>query len=326
MLRYLRLVFLAMHVVCVSLVRGEESVRILLIQMPVNEGIIVRPDLNDSTKGLRMETMDAVLKRKGAIKIAFNQTNPWLGDPVSLSKAMYRIEFDGAVAKELGVNLRLEGIMIDPGIEEMLTSEIALPTNGKGNREFQNLDNRVIVKPGRSQERACWGDATESLMLWQFSTVEGHEPSAKSLPGKSKTFMRVEMYWFQASANDIATLAQSKPETRNKAFQWLSGRARLWKECGFQVRQDDQAVWSAADGKLELRGKEAVAEEERFAIIGGFSVAGDFVKMDWEVADTRKGNELNRKLSAMVTPGVWEFIAIEGMTDSNVVACRLTRE
>lgn len=311
----------------IPMLHAKENTRIVILQMPTKEADGVRAELNDSTKVSKSETMDAVLKRQGIVELAgFKQANPWRGEPVTLSKTMDGIEFDGERAKELGANLRLEGGRLGPSIEHMLSSEIALPTGGKGYRQFQNLCNRTVVKPGRWQERACWGDANESLMLWQFSTVEGHEPATKTFPGKPKAFMRVEMHWFQASSSDVITLGQSKPETRDKAFQWLSGRARRWKECGFQVRQDDQAVWSAMEGKLQLHGKQVEQEEDRFSIVGGFSDAGDLVKMNWEVTVAKKEKMLNRTLSATVTPGVWEFIAIEGLSDANVVACRLTRE
>ena len=156
--------------------------------------------------------------------------------------------------------------------------------------------------------------------------MAGRRQKAPDVVGKSKSAMFVEMCWFQGSTSDLASLGQSKPETREKAFQWLAKRAKLWRECSFWAKPTGKAGWSEAEGKYELQDKEPVAEEERFSIVGGFAVEGGKAKMEWEVMTSRKGKEVTRNLVSIVTPGVWEFIVIDGLPDANVLACRLSRD
>jgi hypothetical protein len=305
---------------------GQDHTRIVMLQMPVKTAAAVRVLLNDPAKGSSPETMTAALKQQGVASLAgFEKADPWRNEPLELSAPMGGIDFGGERARDLGVNLTLEGGKGVAEIEEMLSTEVALPAGGKSYLQLQNLGNRVVVRPGRWRERACWGDAGRSIMIWQLSSLDAHQAGGGQAAASPRTSLHVEMHWLRVAEADLPKLAQSKPETREKAFQWLSARARLWKECGFWVTQDDKAVWSETAGKLSLRGQEAVAEETPFAIEGGFSGA-DEVKMEWKATLGNGRNEWSRVVSATVTPGVWEFITIEGLPDANVVACRLSRD
>lgn len=310
-----------------SVLSAEDHTRIVILKMPAQGSAAVRAMLNEPTKAAKAETMDAVLKLQGVSEIAaFNQAAPWSGKAIKLEKPMGELKIGGIQISELGVKVRLQGSKGDDVVEELLVWEMELPTGAKSYHSLQNFGNQVAVTSGRWQERGSWGNSEESWMLWQFSSMEGSKRKTADGGGKSKSAMFVEMYWFQASTSDLASLGQSKPETREKAFQWLAKRAKLWRECSFRAMPTGKAGWSEAEGKYELQDKEPVAKEDRFSIVGGFTAEGEKAKMEWEIMMSRKGKEVTRNLVSTVTPGVWEFIVIDGLPDANLVACRLSRD
>ncbi len=312
-------------IIAVSTANAEDFTQIKVLKMPVKHTVAVRSLLNETTKGTKPETMDAVLKLPGlSVMAEFKQANPWDGVTKELKKPMGKIEIGGNEVSELGVNLSLQGSKRDKAVDELLRLKMELPLGGKKYHSMQNFGSQMTVTPGRWQERACWGNAEEAWMLWQYSLIEDPKLGMAQPKTNPRPPMFVEMCWFQASASDLKTLGQAKPETREKALQWLATRAKRCRECSFWMMPNSKSGWGESVGKFELQDKEPVAEEDRFSIEGGFTTQGNQMKMAWQMETSRKGKDVTRNLASAVTPGVWEFIIIEGMPETNVLACRLS--
>ncbi len=320
-----RFVFLA--AVPFSSSHAVESTRVVLLQMPAAEVTAARNELNDAAKTLQPGTMDAVMKRRGVSVVAeFKEENPWRGETVELKKDLGEIKFGGEVAHELAAKVRVDdGISTETGIREMLTPEVDLPVAAKSYLQFQSLGNSTILKSGRWTERACWGDGKQTWMCWQYPVVE-RKPVNPPVPddGRLDSF-HVELHWLRASDADLAKATSSKPETRDKAFAWLSGRAKLWKECGFYIRKSERMAWTLFDLKLELTGDEVVAEQDGFSVDGEIIADGDSINVDWNLGLTAKSETIEKKLTAKIVPGVWHFLPVEGIAGANLVACRFTK-
>ena len=211
---------------------------------------------------------------------------------------------------------------------ETLSTDITWQTTPNGYREFENRGNCMIATLGQWQERAFWSDAKDSHMLWQFVTAEGAPDAGLTKGYGSKEAVWVEMRWLKATPDDAVKLKQAKPETSEKALEWLSGRAKLWRQCGFRVRPGDPASWRSSQALLKLEKGLVVTIRESFYIDGTLTETGDRLKMEWKATlkkiDMEQGTSAD--IAATVNPGVWEFSTVEGFAEANVLACRLVRE
>jgi hypothetical protein len=305
---------------------GAESTRVVVLQMPAAEAAAVRAELNDVQKNPEPETMDAVMKRRGLQVLAeFTEQNPWRNEPVELRKELGEIKFGGEVAQELAVKVKVEGGMTPgDGIHELLSPEIDLPAGAKSYRSLQSLGNAMTLRSGRWTERSCWGDGKQAWMVWQYPVVERQpEESPARDDGRWDSF-HVELHWFQATDADLAKVAASKSETRDKAFGWLAGRAKLWQECGFHSRKGDRMAWSLCDLKLEMEGSEVVARQDGFSLDGEITGDGDSLQLSWNLVLFDNSDTTEQKLAATVVPGVWHFLPVQGVPGANVAACRVT--
>ena len=274
------------------------------------------------------EAMDAVMKRRGLQVLAeFREENPLRNEPVELREELGEIKFGGEVEQELAVKVKVEGgLTPGEGIHELLSPEIDLPAGAKGYRALQSLGNAMTLRSGRWTERCCWGDGKQTWMVWQYPVVERKpEESPGRDDGRWDTF-HVELHWLKATDADLAKVAASKPETREKAFGWLAGRAKLWQECGFHSRKGDRMAWSLYDLKLEMDGTEVVAEQDGFSIDGEITGDGDSLQLNWNLGLTAKSDTTEQNLTATVVPGVWSFLPVKGVPGANVAACRVTED
>ncbi|WP_193214917.1 hypothetical protein [Luteolibacter marinus] len=301
--------------------RAEEMVRYVLLQVPAKEGALIHSRLEKA----KPEAMDEILQRPGIGMLGdFMEVNPWRGETVEMSMPMDPIEFGGEVAKERGVKLEVEGARIAAkGVVARLAAEVDLPEDSKGYRSFHSHGS-IPVRPGTWREDARWGDGKETLMLWRLATTTAPEDEAAAGDPVGK----VEMLWFKLPEADLGTLAKSKPETRDKAFEWLTGRGELWKESSFWVRGGERSAWMMAEGKLSLAKDQAVADESRAGFDVEIRVDGDTVKFAWNIFAKEQGSddEAKTKFVATATPGVWEFSEIKGIDGANVVAWRCAME
>ena len=291
----------------------------IFLQMPAKEASVLRSRL----EGAKPEAIDAILKRPGIEVLAdFEEANPWRSEPVELSESMDAIKFGGEVAMDRGIKVELEGSRGTGGTLARVAAEIVLPVGSKGYRQFQTPGTVVRIRPDEWRECSSWGDGKETLMLWRMATST--EPREEKPEDGSGVMGRVEMMWFKVSAADRATLGKSTPETRDKAFTWLTGRGKLWKECVFGIRNGERAMWMVSEGKLTLADGDAIADEARFGLDGEVSAKAGTLEFEWHVFEKEKGedDETELEISATAAPGIWEFSEIEGIGHANVVAWR----
>lgn len=318
---------IALLAISLPLAGVEMTTRLVVMRLPNSETTAVRAAFSDT--GAKPETMDTVLKRPGVSELAsFKETEPWRHQVGFLSKEIGGITLEGELRKSLGVQLGLADSDAGLGIDETLSTDITWQTTPNGYREFENRGNCMIATLGRWQERAFWSDAKDSHMLWQLVTADG-EPDAGLTKGYgSKEAVWVEMRWLKAAQEDAVKLKLSKPETSEKALEWLSGRAKLWRQCGFRVRPGDPASWRSSQALLKLEKGSVVTIRESFYIDGTLTESGDQLKMAWKATlkkiDAEQGTSAD--IAATVKPGVWEFSTVEGFADANVLAIRLVRE
>lgn len=303
------------------------TTRLVVLRMPNSEATGVRAVFNEA--GANSETMDAILKRPGVSELAgFKATEPWRYDVGFLSKETGGIELNGEIRKSLGVQLGLVDSDAGVGIDETLATDITWQTTPNGYREFENRGNCMIATLGKWQERAFWSDAKDCHMLWQFVTAEGNADAGVTRGYGSKEAVWVEMRWLKATPEDAVKLKQSKPETRDKALEWLSGRAKLWRQCGFRARPGDRASWRSSQALLKFENGSVVTIRESFFVDGTLTETGDELKMEWQATlrkiDIEKG--ISSDVVATVKPAVWEFSMVEGLPDANVLATRLVRD
>lgn len=297
---------------------GESRTRLSFFKLPVSEVGIVRAELVDPANARNPETIDAVTKRLELTVLAqFDQADPWCAEPLNLEKSMGGIQ-SGGEELALGVKLKIEG---SGNLEVANNAEVTLPTGGKGARFFQVIGGTAIRQPGAWHERCCWSDGKDCLMLWEYPVLE--EDSGEAVAQRSST-LQVEMRWFQASEADITKLGASKPETREKALQWLAGRAKLWREAGYGFKMGNPSVWQMTQGKHDPERGESISDES-FTIQTKCQEEEGKLKMVWTTSVGKKGEEKSTSLNAEMTSGVWEFLPVQGNPDANVIACRVTK-
>ena len=121
-------------------------------------------------------------------------------------------------------------------------------------------------------------------------------------------------------------MARSQPATRETAFQWLGGRAKRVKECGFRIRPGDDAMWRDIRGKYVSEDGYAIPTREGFTIRATLAETGGSFRIDWTatIRDAERGERSTPTLSSAPAAGVWEFVRVEGLAEATVVACRLT--
>lgn len=320
-------IIVSVFVLSLPMSHADLITRFVVLKMPAKEAPAVRTEL--ASNGKKTEAMDAVLKIPGVSELAgFKETDPWRRDVGFLTRETGNIVLEGQVRKALGVQLVLADADEGTGLAEDLATDIVLPTSATGYREFENTGNCMISRIGKWQERACWGDGTATLILWQYASAEGESDAGRLLTDGGKDALWVEMQWFKVTLSDLETITRSKPETRANALQWLSTRAKLWKDCGFRARPDDKISWRDSRGKLSMEEGRVVTKKEMFSLTATVSETDGKYQLAWEAkSQTPELEDVpTHSKSATVTPGTWEFVVIEGLTDANVVACRLSRD
>jgi hypothetical protein len=308
-----------LHIVCLhSVLHGAASTRTVYFNVLAKNVLKVRNDLRDPVSGSKLETMDALLKMPGITVLAdFHEADPWHGERVELSKYTGAIKSDGEVL-DLGVRLETQR---SEGLNVRYDAEITVPTTVKGARCFQALGFTAVTKPDAWCERACWGDGERTWMMWEYSAL-GDPPQKLDL--KSATYVKVEMQWFQASVTDVAKLAESKPDTREKAMQWLTERAKLWREVGYDSKLSSPGVWQMSQGKHDPE-KGAAVSDERFIIQTECQEEGGKFGVAFSMTSPDGKKEKVTTLKADMIPETWEFFPLEGNAKANVVACRVSR-
>ncbi|MFM2241555.1 MAG: hypothetical protein RLZ97_410 [Verrucomicrobiota bacterium] len=309
----------ALAILSAPLSAAKESTRLVALRLPAEEVAAVRAELNAPEKSGKPETMAAVLKRRGVALVAdLQQENPWQEERVELEKTTGTLESAGDVL-DLGVKLKLWSHRREGGVDARLQAEILLPTGGKGIRQLDGSGEMRLTEPGRWREWLCWGDGKEAVMLWEYPL--GFSAGAKP-EDDGRVPVRVEMKWFKAGEADLARLEKSKPETREKALEWLEGRARGWKEAVYSFRLGNPSIWAVSEGKHEVEDDLMMAEDGLTIETKGVAVEGS-IKLDWDVKARERSKEKDSHLSATLEPGIWEFLPVEGVAGANLVACRI---
>lgn len=307
---------------------AEDYARIVLLEMPSEMADTVRSEITGAGKGAPTDEMDKVLKKAGVTSHAdFKEVNPWRSEEIVRSKATGKNSM-GGVDTELELKVTLEGERGATGVVATLDAFIQFPKTQKGYLSFDSLIRQTVVRPGIWQEWMSWEGDKKALILWQFVTPEPETNTRAAGVEAKDSVMRIEMLWFQATPSDLAQLEKAQPENRDKASQWLAGRAKLWKGCGVLATNGNSVTWSSREGKLVLESGEPNAVEGGLYIEGGFSAAGGRMTTEWEIKHWKKtnGDESVRKLSVEFKPGRWDFSVIEGMPDANVVLYRLSEQ
>lgn len=182
----------------------------------------------------------------------------------------------------------------------------------------------MVARSGRWEERAWWGDDKERIMIRRYAEVNPPADPAKAPNHGAWDCVRVEMPWFQASDADIAKLSLAKPEGRDKAVEWLRGRAKLWRDCGVLARAGERVLWSSVKSE-DFTDGEILEKESGLYLDGGYSGRGQELKMEWTALAHKEGKEeSSQTLAWPMMPGVWIFLPVKDLGNANLVACRLS--
>ncbi len=305
--------------------RAELVTRLVVLKMPSTSAPTVRTAFAENAAN--PEATEMVLALPGVSEMArFTETDPWRRGIRFLTKDTGRIAYLGESKKTLGVQFVFNDPDTIQGVDEGLSTDIVVPTSTSGYREFENTGNVMIGTLGKWQERACWGDGSATLMLWQHITAQGKPDEGRTMSEGDILAVRVEMLWFKAAAGDIDKVTLSQPATREAALQWLTGRATLVKESGFRIRPGDKAMWQDVRGKYTSVDGRAEVKKEGFTVRTTLAEADDQFRLDLtaSVVDAVQIETSTPTLTTTPAHGVWEFVRLDGLKEVSLVACRLT--
>ncbi len=303
---------------------GGENVQIVVISVPHKDAESVRIELNQSEKNSELGSMDGVLKRKGVSLIAkFTQETPWHAEAVEMSKVMGKL---GAAERNLEVKLTMEGEKVGEKGEEALTAYIELPNTRKNYRSFSSFGHRFELKTGQWQERAAWGDGRDTIMLWQIVGDDKTTSELKNTSGSKPT--RLEMLWLQASKSDLLQMEKATSENRQRAAEWLRGKAQLWKEGCILFKAGDKISWHAADGALALEDGEEIANEIGIYMEGTVSGEGGELNLKFraEFGAKNSSKKSEQVIEARCDQNTWSFLRIDGVDNCNSLIYRVVTE
>jgi len=309
---------------CGNAVAGE-SVRFVLLKVPIKQAAQVRQGMNHEERIGKPDTVDLVVRKLGVTAVAdFTENNPWSGVPLDMKKPMGGIMVDGGSALDLGVSLRFQGNKTETGTSELLATEVHLPLKEMEYHRYQTLENTSIIRASRWLERSCWANGEEALMLWQFNTRDAEVPkdAMPDTPG-----LRLEFKFYDAVPSDLEVLDKAKPEEKEKAFQWLSGKAKLRREAVFHARQGQSAVWCDATGVIQQNGKKVTGEETSLNIELAPLARGESpaINLTLHGKGPEEGKPFEQKLPAASDPGNWEYAPLKDIPGANTLVYRVTR-
>lgn len=307
--------------------KAEDSMRLVAIKAAPKEAADLRKALADPLHATKSMAIDTLVKRGATVLGDFRETDPWRMEAVKMTKITGSLKAGGQVMKELGVVAGVEGGKFGTRTADTVEAEIALSGKNQTYRSWGVMGNMAVIKSGVWRERAWWNDGKDTFMLWQFPEVNTPGDPKREGGGGNWDCVKVEMRWFQVTDADLEKLNQAKPENRDKALEWLSGRAKLWKECGFRARTGERSMWHSLDVEMVMVDGDAAELHEGLSLDGYFSGQGEDLKIEWDAEVPSKGKPTAIfQLASPVKPGIWTFLPVKDVPLANVVACRLTRE
>ncbi len=308
-----------------GVVAAGESVRLVVLKVPAKQAEQVRLGMNHPERAVKAETLDFVVKKLGVTPLAdFSQDNPWSGVPIDMKKPMGGIIVDGESAQDLGVSLRFQGNKTETGTNELLATEVYLPLKEMGYHRYQTLEGTTIIPASRWMERSCWANSEETLMLWEFITRDAEVPkdALPHTPG-----LRLEFKFYDTVPSDLDVVDQAKPEEKEKALQWLSGKAKLRREAVFHARQAQGAVWCDASGVIQQKGKKVTGEETSLNIELAPLARGEapVINLTLSGKGPEKGKAFEQKLPAASDSGIWGYVPLKDVPGANTLVYRVTK-
>ncbi len=302
-----------------ALSRGEESWQMVVCQMPVKDEPAVRAVLSDPEKAGKPDTIDEVLKLHGVKKLAqFTENDPWQNRRFNLKKPIGFQKESGETLLDLGVEIERQGSHDDSGLVVDSNTDVRLQLGRKEYRCFHR-SGMACLPTSRWVETGFWGDAESVTMMWEYSAEE-----KKSVvnPNPSHRSWQIEIRLYQVKPEDMEVLKKSTPETSEKALQWLSGRATLWKECRFPAMQGNKSVWMDEHGELL---SPVNKDKSRFSVEAEFRGKGDSTHLWLDLISQRprRSSPGRFHMSIVPKPGVWEFSSWSNVPEANLVVYRI---
>lgn len=300
---------------------GQESVRMLVLQVPTADVSFLRTELASPEKLVNVNAIDPLLTRKGVKVLAdFKKENPWIShfELKELGETILAVKPSTEVVAG-GVKIACSPHQLKFHLSAYFKIDVGFSTGGQNCRYLKSIRSCSIASLSRWHERNCWADAKEAIQLWEFPVSGSAIP--RSIPGTEG--LRMEMRWFQATPSDIAKLKESQSATRDKALQWLTARAKFWRETLYVSGPGSESEWEDTSGKNNLDDIEQPYAEEGLAVATEKIELGKPVNVSWKVTATVKGKSTVTPLTGKFEWDVWEFLPVEGIPQANVVACRI---
>lgn len=317
---------LALGVLAVGIVRAETLVRSVVLETSRDEAVEVRARLNHTTEGLKMAAIDAEGKVKGVRKVVDISTagpwdRDWNGGPLRMKESSGTFDFNGE-KRDMQIILDFTNFRAGRnGVSHMFSSYFELMETPKRTCDYWGHNRGVTVTSGKWQEMTMWSDDKHSVMLWQFVVAD----TALEEIVESENCGILEIRLYQASVEDIALLGKSKPDTREKAIAWLSGRAKLWRETRMLIADGQDSSYMSSDADHKIRDGETAVEGDTLEIDAKIKREGDRRQLTCDVA--HRGNEKDREYKKTITgdlpTGLWEMHQLDGCTEANLVVYRL---
>lgn len=309
-----------------GVVRAETVVRSVVLEARRADAPELRARLNHKTNGLKMVTIDAEAKAKGVRKVVdFSTPGPWdknwNKETVRIKESTGIFDFNGE-KRDMQVILDFTNFKAGRnGVSQMFSSYFELMESAKRTRNYWGDNRGVTVAAGKWQEMTTWSDDKYSMMLWQFVVAD----DALGEIAESTNSGMLEIRLYQASVEDIAQLGKSKPETREKAVAWLSGRAKPWQETRMLIADGQDSSYMFSDADYKVRDGETDVEGDTLSIDAKIKKDGDRRQLTCGISHSgkEKGQEFKKTITGDLPAGVWEIHQLESCTEANLIVYRL---
>jgi len=322
------LVFLAAVVPAVA-----DSCRIVLLEIPKGQAAAVAADLAGGRQG-DASVMDSLLKKRGlrAIVDKTQTGDCWsagaeevvdgrtLRRPHEYVEDLTNTAFGSRRPHESSI--RIVADKQPTGIRQIATIKHFL-LDGK-ERAVETLGLEIgsfWLKPGRWQELCRISNAKTEVAVWQFGTADG----IASAPADNRV---IEMKVFQAEAADVAQLAKAAPASRDNALNWLSGRAKPWREIRYTGLISPRSKCEIVEQRYDDRKNPGpqVGNHLRILVDKPDAQPDAAGPVTFGIGEVWGNPPVVTDFKADMDPGVWNFTPFTGRDFTNLLAWRVIKD
>lgn len=117
-----------------------------------------------------------------------------------------------------------------------------------------------------------------------------------------------------------------RPKGGGKDDQGVGKHTKFWREALYVSGPKEESDWEDTPGKNNTEDTDVPYAQEGLVVsTEKIEVIGKPVNASWKITVTTKGKSTAFPLNGKFEWDVWEFLPVEGLTQANVVACRIRK-